>query len=745
AVWNTGLYIMDERGQLLPDGVAGELCVGGAQVARGYWDRPELTALQFVKDPFTGGRMYRTGDQARWLPDGNLAYLGRRDGQVKIRGYRVELGEIERVLGSCEGVLQCVVVAGEEGGMGDKVLVGYVVVEGELEVERLRAMMLRELPEYMVPGILVRLAELPLTASGKVDRKGLPDPEAWGPLKDGYMAPGTALEKTLAEIWQQLLQVGRVGIYDNFFQLGGHSLIAIQLVSKISKELGVKIEISIIFLHPTIRQLAQWIDNGASDSQGFTDILPMKEQPYYDLSQAQKGQWLMYRYEKKQGAFNCVINKRIGDVNGYAIRQACMELVRRHESLRSIFVDIDGGKQIVKPFDEFPIPFQVIDISAQTDVQEKLQEYISSANRHLFNFTEGPLFYIQLIKLHEGDHYIIFNMHHVVCDEWSKNVIERELMTLYRIFLQGLPNDLPPVKVQFRDYVHWNKQLVRAALKDDFLRYWHRFSKEKLPARDLLTSRRPELAPVLRRPYREILSHEIGECLKPMSREEESRFFGVIGKVVMHESSTYYFTIAPLMYAELKQLSKDCNTSLFAVLVFFLNLWARGLTGCNDMIVAANVVLRDHESLAGLIGFMVNTVLIRNSVDETLPLRDGIRALSKDILHAYKYQYYPFEQILDDLDISFSAISRIFLNMPSSPDNHLELLQDLGPRHYANTGSGYFDLDLHITEYSNGIGIYCNYKTIYYQPEDIEWIFSHFINTIDSCLCLRTQPEPEHL
>jgi amino acid adenylation domain-containing protein len=264
-VWNTRLYILGERGGLCPVGVPGELWIGGVQVARGYWKRPELTAEKFVTDPYGPGRLYQTGDICRWLEDGNIAYMGRRDDQVKVRGHRIELGEIGTVLGGYPGMRQAVVVVREDG-QGQKRLVGYVVTEGDMDREGMERYLADKLPEYMVPRQWVELAELPLTGSGKIDRKALPEPNL-SMLGGGYMAPRSGVENALAGIWQDLLEIERVGINDNFFELGGTSLLIIKLANKLEVRLQTAVNITTLFEYPTIRRFADYLEvRGASDS-----------------------------------------------------------------------------------------------------------------------------------------------------------------------------------------------------------------------------------------------------------------------------------------------------------------------------------------------------------------------------------------------------------------------------------------------------------------------------------------------
>ncbi|MDO6428948.1 amino acid adenylation domain-containing protein [Flavitalea sp. BT771] len=334
---NVSVYILDQRGQLAPEGVVGELCVGGVQVARGYWNRPDLTAAQFVPDPFRGGRMYRTGDQARWLAGGNLEYLGRRDEQVKIRGHRVELGEIERALANCAGVLQCAVVTREDEAMNHKVLVGYVVLEVELEVEGLQEILRRELPEYMVPGILVRLAELPLTGSGKVDRKALSSQDLVRSERKAYVGAQDELEELLVGVWEEILGRSPIGREDNFFELGGDSIITIQVVSRCRRE-GIAFHPQDIFRWQTIGALSAYLrerkgmeEGETGQLEGISGLLPIQAR--------------FFRKEYKyRGHYNQAVLLDVEKgIRGEWIRESLLELVLHHDALRFRYVQGASG------------------------------------------------------------------------------------------------------------------------------------------------------------------------------------------------------------------------------------------------------------------------------------------------------------------------------------------------------------------------------------------------------------------
>ena len=338
---NTRIYILDSHRQPVPIGVAGEIHIGGAGVARGYWNRPELTAERFIPDPFAGGvgeRMYKTGDLGRWLPDGNIEFLGRNDDQVKIRGYRIELGEIETTLAEHPGVREAVVIAREDTP-GEKRLVAYYTAsdgsDQTIGAEALRTHLSVTLPEYMVPAAYVRLERMPLTANGKLDRKALPAPEGEAYAVRGYEAPQGEIETTLAGIWAEMLKVERVGRHDNFFELGGHSLLAVRVVSRIRQVLGVEVAIGDLFARPVVSGFAACVE--AAKREELPPIERVERNERLALSFAQQRLWFLAQMEGVSEAYHIPFGLRLkGDLDGVALRRALDRIVARHEALRTV-------------------------------------------------------------------------------------------------------------------------------------------------------------------------------------------------------------------------------------------------------------------------------------------------------------------------------------------------------------------------------------------------------------------------
>jgi acyl carrier protein len=470
---NTQIYILDEYGAPVPIGVAGELYIGGAGVARGYLHRPDLTAERFVADPFAGepgARMYRTGDLGRWLADGNIEFLGRNDFQVKIRGFRIELGEIEARLAGQAGVREAVVVAREDAP-GDKRLVAYYTGVAAVGAEELRSHLATQLPDYMVPAAYVQLERLPLTPNGKLDRKALPAPGGDAYAMRAYEAPRGEVEEQLAAIWCELLKVERVGRHDNFFELGGHSLLAVTLVSRLRQALNVEVPLSALFGRPVLADFAAEIPN-ASES-----TLPLITSSVRDgaipLSFAQQRLWFLAQLEGGSAAYHMAGGLRLqGVLDRGALMRALDRIVARHEALRTTFVALDG--EAVQRIAGADIGFALVehDLRGAGDGKAELGRLAAEEASAPFDLERGPLIRGRLVRLAEDDHALLVTMHHIVSDGWSMGVLTRELSELYAAFVRGEEDPLAPLAVQYADYAVWQRRWLSGEVLQRQAEYW---------------------------------------------------------------------------------------------------------------------------------------------------------------------------------------------------------------------------------------------------------------------------------
>ncbi|HEU4562037.1 MAG TPA: amino acid adenylation domain-containing protein, partial [Longimicrobium sp.] len=475
-------YVLDPAGNPSPVGVSGELYVGGAGLARGYLGRPGLTAQRFVPDPFSGeagARLYRSGDLARWKGDGTLEYLGRIDQQVKIRGFRIELGEIESVLLAQPGVASAaVIVRGEES---DAELVAYLVVAGGMPSSaELRDALKRHLPEYMVPAAFVAIDRIPLTANGKLDRRALPAPKAAAVgAEDGYVAPRTPVEEVLAAIWCEVLRRDRVGAGDDFFAVGGHSLRATQVVSRVREVFDVELPLRAIFEAPTLAELAARLEEiRRAGVPVLPPVVPVERRGALPLSFAQERLWFLDRLEPGSATYNMPQARRLGGaLDETALQRSLSEIVRRHQALRTTFTEVDGSPvQVITPFDGFALPVKDLSDLSEGDREAAVRRRASEEAARPFDLSAGPLFRAALLRLNAEDHVLLLSMHHIVSDGWSMGVLFRELSALYAAYREGGESPLPELPVQYADYAVWQREELAGEMLDRQLAYW----KERL-------------------------------------------------------------------------------------------------------------------------------------------------------------------------------------------------------------------------------------------------------------------------
>ena len=480
---NLRAYVLDERLQPAPVGVAGELHLAGVGLARGYLQRADLTAAQFIPDPFSaqgGERLYKTGDQARYLADGNLEFLGRLDQQVKIRGFRVEIGEVETVLEQHEKIEQAVVVAREADASG-KTLLAYLVTrqtESPATAE-LQAFLKQRLPEYMVPAAFVFVSEIPLMPTGKINRRALPEPDRTE-LSDQYVGPRTEMEALVCSLWAGILKLERVGIYDNFFELGGHSLLATQLVSRVCEAFGVEIPLRLLFEQPTVAGFTQGIETVLPVGRNSSPIKRLLLEGPQPLSFSQRRLWFLDQLTPGSAVYNIPAALRLsGSLHLAALQKAFNEILRRQELLRTSFAVIDAEPvQLVSEPADFDLP--VVDLShlESSEIERQVLQLISEEAHCPFDLTHGPLFRATALRLAASEHVLMFTMHHIISDGWSMRVLIKEVTTIYEAFCAGQSSPLTDLPVQYGDYAVWQREQLRGEILEEQLRYWRKQLEE---------------------------------------------------------------------------------------------------------------------------------------------------------------------------------------------------------------------------------------------------------------------------
>ncbi|HEV2145780.1 MAG TPA: amino acid adenylation domain-containing protein [Longimicrobiaceae bacterium] len=639
-------YVLDAAGAPAPVGVPGELCLAGAGLARGYQAQPGLTAERFLPDPFAeelGARMYRTGDRARWLTTGELEYLGRVDAQVKVRGFRIEPGEVEAVLRAHSAVSEAVVASRDEGW-----LVAWLVpVEGAEvpEAGALRGWLRERLPDYMVPSAFVRLEALPRTPSGKVDRRALPDPEIEGAeARGGHVAPRTPTEEVLAVIWADVLGGERVGAHDDFFALGGHSLMAIRLVDHLRAVMGVELPLRTLFDHPTLEGLAARADEARHTAMGATrpPLVPLPRADELPLSFAQERLWFLERLRPGGAAYVMPAALRLrGVLDAPALRRSLDEVVRRHEVLRSRFPGVQGRP--VQVVDE-PRPLRwweadVSLLSGEAREAELRRLAVEEAARPFDLEADAPL-RPGLVRLADDDHVLLLTLHHIVCDGWSFGVLAREISALYAAFARGREPQLPVLAVQYADYVLWQ----RAHLSGDGLRAELVWWRERLTGLD---------APV--------------ELPTDRPRPEVRSFSGA-----------YLSTrLGPELSAGVRGLAGAEHATPFMVLLASWNAVLHHHLRSNRVVVGTDVAGRASAEVARLMGLFVNQLVLATDLSGNPGFRELLGRVRETTLGAYAHAEVPFNLLVDTLnpvrDPARNPLFQVMFVLDNTPAPELRL------------------------------------------------------------------------
>ncbi len=708
-VANTRLYILDSNLGPVPAGVPGELYIGGTQVARGYLNRPELTRERFVPDPFdaTGQRkLYKTGDLCRFLPDGNIEYLGRLDHQVKIRGFRVELGEIEAALATHSGVRQAVVLAREDQP-GDKRLIAYLVCSEEPATEApvLREYLRGKLPEYMVPSGFVFLKTMPLTASGKIDRKVLPAPgHELGDRKGQYVAPQTETQKAVAEIFAEVLGLDRIGIQDDFFGLGGHSLRATRAIYRIRSRLQIELPISALFKNPTVAELAHAIEQSQSAGQlaASAAIPRTTRKGPIPASYAQRRMWFLHEVEPSSPVYNIPFVLRMrGHLDVRALEGALNDLIQRHESLRTTFDVLNGEPvQVIHAHKYRPLPLETASVGPDGQGAIDVTEYpaVKAESRMAFDLRQGPLLRMKLLELEEQDHVLVLTTHHSISDGWSVDVILKELSAAYAARRKGLTPDLEPLSIQYADYAQWQKKWFDGEVRDKQLAYWRDQLKQPVPVLDLPTDyARPAIQTYHGRQESLRLDTHLRQQVRALS---------------LRESKTVFMT-------------------LLATLKVLLHRY----TGQEDIIVGSPIANRTHKELEPLIGFFVNTLALRSDLSGNPTFREFLNRVQDVCLGAYAHQDLPFEQLVDRLhlerDASRTPLFQVMFVLQNAQDHQVSLPALEVECRAVSTETAKFDLTLFLEEQGQELVATAEYNTDLFAAGTIRRLLDHYQHLLE--------------
>ncbi len=701
AIANTVIYLIDSHFQLAPSGGAGELVIGGEGLARGYHNRPELTAQQFIPNPYSGlpgDRMYRTGDLARWLPNGNLECFGRIDHQVKVRGYRIELGEIESAIIKHDSIKQVVVIVREDSP-GDKILVAYAKTETghKLDIGTLRSFIRAFLPEYMVPSAFVEMQEFPLTPNGKVDKKNLPAPDLSALERGEYVAPRTVMEELLTGILAQSLKVGRVGITDNFFELGGHSLIATQVISRIREALQVEVPQPQFYQDPTVTGLVALVDRLRSgEGQKTPAIHPQSRETAPPLSANQQSLWFIDRVTPGNPAYNVPYAFTIMGRPDWAVFRAALEaIVARHEALRTCFKLADTMPvQTIHESLSFDLPTEDLSDLAVDDRKARAEEIALAEGRFAFDLAQAPLFRFRLLHLGEQETMFLANFHHTIFDGWSEGVFLAELLAFYNHLAHGQELGLQALPIQYADYSHWQQTWLRSDQLAAERAFWGKYLDG---AQSVLELPRDKPRP----------------------------------KVHLFDGAFQRFTLDVDLTRRLRALSRERASTLFMTLQAAFNVFLYRYTSQADILVGTPIANRNRAETEHLLGYFVNTVVLRTYMGENPSFGDLLGRVRQTTLEAFAHSELPFDQVVEvshiKRDLSRNPLFQVMFVLHNNPLPQLEASDFRMEIADIVRGLGQFDLTLNLTENEASLSGGFDYNTHLFEPESVQRMADNFL------------------
>ncbi|MFJ3484091.1 non-ribosomal peptide synthetase [Pseudomonas sp. NPDC090202] len=700
--------VLDAELNPVPQGVPGELCIGGIGLARGYLGRAGLTAERFVADPLSeqGTRLYRTGDRARWSADGVLEYLGRLDQQVKLRGFRVEPEEIEARLLAQASVDQAVVLVRDTAAGAQ--LIGYFTrndssVDEHQQIEQLKAALAAELPDYMVPAQLMCLAQMPLSPSGKLDRKALPEP-VWQVRE--HVEPQNALEQQIAAIWREVLGVSKVGLRDDFFALGGHSLLATQIISRTRQACDVELPLRVLFeaseLGAFAERIGQLKDSGQTNQQSAIARID-RSQPV-PLSYSQKRMWFLWQMEPDSPAYNVGGMARFTGVLDVSRFEAALQaLIQRHETLRTTFPSVNGvPRQQVSA--ETGVVLQWQDFSAlEPDAQQwRLQQLADDEAHTPFNLETGPLLRAYLVKAGEQEHYFVLTLHHIVTEGWAMDIFARELSALYEAFIDDRDSPLAPLPVQYLDYSVWQRQWLEAGERQRQLDYWIAQLGDEHPLLELPSDRpRPPVQSHRGELYRFDLSDELANRVRAFNAQQGLTLF-----------MTMTATLAVLLYR---------------------------YSGQTDLRIGAPVANRIRPESEGLIGAFLNTQVLRCQLDGQMRVAELFEQVRHTVIEGQSHQDLPFDHLVEALQPTRSAaynpLFQVMCNVQRWEFQQSRTLGGMKVEYLVNDARATkFDLNLEVTDLDHRLGCCLTYSTDLFDEPRIARMAEHWQNLLHALI-----------
>ena len=684
-------YLLDERGEPCGRGMVGEIYIRTPYRSLGYYKQPELTAAVFVPNPFStdpNDLVHKTGDMGRMLEDGNFEYLGRRDEQVKVRGARVELKEVENAVRGQAGVLDVAVIEREDGS-GYTYLCAYLVLAEGVQTVEVAEGLAQELPDYMVPSAYVELEELPRTISGKVDRRALPAVGAEGSGVE-YVAPRTAVEELLVESWQQLLGRERVSVEDNFFRLGGHSLLATQVMSRVRETFGVEVGLRVLFERPTVRGLGEVIEEQLRGAAGHAvpAIAKASRTGELMLSFAQQRLWFLDQLEPGSNAYNIPAALRLqGELNAKALEQSLGEIIRRHEALRTTFAVVAGEPvQVINKAQPYSLPIDDLSELPEAERESKWRVLAGEEARQAFDLQSGPLLRARLLRLGAADHVLLYTMHHIISDGWSMGVLIRELTTLYEAYTKGEESSLAELSIQYADYAQWQRQWLQGEVLEQQLDYWRQQLTGAPPLLELPTD-------------------------FPRPAIQSSR------------GAHLPLSISPELTASLTELSRQSGVTLFMTLLAAFQTLLYRYSAQQDILVSTGIANRTRAETEPLIGFFVNTVVLRTDFSDNPSFTQLLQRVREVTLGAYAHQDVPFELVVEALeperDPRYTPVFQVMFVLQNAPRSAVTsggLQVDVVA---AESGTAKFDLTMFVHERAEQLDVVLEYNTDLFTSESV--------------------------
>ncbi|AXG70723.1 tyrocidine synthase 3 [Kordia sp. SMS9] len=627
-VHNTNYYVLKNEA-LCPIGVAGELHISGIGLARGYHNKPDLTAAKFVNNPFMPGeRMYKTGDLVRWLPNGTIEFLGRLDDQVKLRGYRIELGAIEKSLVSHASISESVVLVRELTGQQE--LIAYYVANEPIDAAQLRAHVATSLPQYMLPSYYVHISQMPLNTNGKIAKKELPNPTVDATEVASFRVPETDLEKQVVAIWEDILGREKIGLDDDFFVLGGHSLRATRLLNTYHQEFQIRLELGDLFSATTVASQVALLS--ASDNENYEEIPILQPQADYAVSSGQHRLWILSQFKEGSLAYhmpNFVYLE--GSYNVADFQKAVYAVVERHEILRTVFKQQTSGevRQRIIPIENYNFTIGFEDFSNHENSEVAFENYQKQDAQQAFDLENGPLFRCCLIQLSNDYFVFYYNLHHIISDGWSMGVLRDDVMKYYQHFHQETAIDIAPLRIQYKEYSHWQQAQQSEATCVAQKNYWQQQLSGELPLLDLPTTKlRPKVKTFN------------GYALGTQFPEE--------------------------IYTLIQDFTKQHGGSTFMVLLASWQAIFYRYSGVKDQIIGTPTSGRTHKELENQIGFYINTLALRNTLEENDTYKTFYERVKQNTLESFKHQDYPFDRLVEDVhtdyDTSRSALFDVLLS-----------------------------------------------------------------------------------